>query len=108
MKNANGGAAGPDTLGAWLDWAVAARYEDLPAQVVAASKTGLLNTSAAMLAGSSAPGVPEIVRQVREWGGRPESTVAVYGLKIPAPMAASWKYRRACAQQPTSRTNPEA
>ena len=41
-----------------------------------------------MLAGSGAPGAPEIVSQVREWGGRPESTVAVHGLKVPAPMAA--------------------
>ncbi|MSP95820.1 MAG: MmgE/PrpD family protein [Betaproteobacteria bacterium] len=77
-----------DPLAGLLDWAVAACYEDLPAATVDAAKTCLLNASAAMLAGSGAPGAPEIVRQVREWGGRPESTVAVHGLKVPAPMAA--------------------
>ena len=77
-----------DSLGQLASWASAARFEDLPAAVVASAKTYLLNTSAAMLAGSGAPGAPEVVRQVREWGGRPESTVAVHGLKVPAPFAA--------------------
>ncbi len=80
--------AGTDLLGEWLDWAVKARFEDLPAEVVGAAKTYLTNTAAAMLAGSGAPGAPEIVKQVCEWGGRAESTVAVHGLKVPAPMAA--------------------
>ena len=77
-----------DPLATLLDWAVAARYEDLPAPAVDAAKACLVNISAAILGGSGAPGAPEIVRQVREWGGRAESTVAVHGLKVPAPMAA--------------------
>lgn len=81
-------STGNDLLGEWLGWAAAARFEDLPQEVVGAAKTYLTNTSAAMLAGSGAPGAPEIVRQVREWGGRAESTVAVHGLKVPAPTAA--------------------
>lgn len=77
-----------DPLGRLIDWAAESRFEDLPAPAVDAAKRYLLNTSAAILAGSGAPGAPGIVRQVREWGGRPESTVAVHGLKVPAPMAA--------------------
>src|SRR6185369_12669214 len=77
-----------DALEGMIDWAIAARYEDLPVEAIAAAKRYLLNTSAAMLAGSGAPGAPEIVSQVRDWGGKPESTVAVHGLKVPAPMAA--------------------
>ena len=77
-----------DPLGRWLDWAAATRFEDLPPATIEAAKTYLVNTSAAILAGSGAPAAPEIVRQVREWGGRPESTVAVHGLRVPAPMAA--------------------
>jgi len=77
-----------DAIQRMVDWAVAARYEDLPAAAIDAAKRQLTNTSAAVLAGSGAPGAPEIVSQVREWGGRPESTVAVHGLKVPAPMAA--------------------
>jgi 2-methylcitrate dehydratase PrpD len=77
-----------DPLGAWLDWAVGMRYEALPQSAVEASGRYLINISAAMLAGSGAPGAPEIVRQVREWGGKPESTVVVHGFKAPAPLAA--------------------
>src|SRR5688572_13887048 len=77
-----------DPLGRLVAWIAATRYEDLPAEAINASKTYLLNTAAAMLAGSSAPGAPEVVAQVREWGGRPESTVVVHGFKAPAPLAA--------------------
>jgi 2-methylcitrate dehydratase PrpD len=77
-----------DPLGKLLAWVAAERFEDLPPATIEASKTYLLNTAAAMLAGSSAPGAIEVVRQVREWGGKSESTVAVHGLKLPAPMAA--------------------
>ena len=79
---------GGDPLGKLLAWVAAAKYEDLPAAAIDASKACLVNTAAAMLAGSNAPGAAEVVRQVREWGGRPESTVAVHGLKLPAPLAA--------------------
>ncbi len=84
----NGDRDANDVLGQWLDWAAPTRFEDLPEAAVEAAKTYLVNTSAAILAGSGAPGAPEIVRQVREWGGRAESTVAVHGLRVPAPMAA--------------------
>jgi 2-methylcitrate dehydratase PrpD len=77
-----------DPLGELVSWCAAARYEDLPTAVVEASKTYLTNTAAAMLAGASAPGAPEAVRQVKEWGGKPESTVVLNGFKVPAPLAA--------------------
>jgi len=77
-----------DPLGELLSWACSARYEDLPATVVSASKTQVFNTVAAMLAGSTAPGAPQAVAQLREWGGAPQSTVVAHGLKAPAPLAA--------------------
>ena len=77
-----------DPLGKMIAWVAATRCEDLPPAAMDASKTYLLNTAAAMLAGSNAPGAAQVVRQVREWGGKPESTVAVHGLKVPAPLAA--------------------
>lgn len=77
-----------DPLGQWLDWAAAAKFGDLPPDAVAAAKTTLVNTCAAMLAGSTAPGAPQIVKQVREWGGIAHSTVVAHGFKAPAPMAA--------------------
>jgi len=77
-----------DSLAELIDWARGVRCEELPAPVRAASKRYLVNTLAAMLGGSNAPGAIEVVRQVRHWGGRPESTVAVHGFKAPAPLAA--------------------
>ena len=77
-----------DPLAGMIGWARGLRCEDLPAPVRAASKAYLVNTLAAMIGGSAAPGASEAVRQVRHWGGRPESTVAVHGFKAPAPLAA--------------------
>jgi 2-methylcitrate dehydratase PrpD len=81
-------ASASDPLGELLDWATRLRYEDLPDGVVHAAKRVLLNTIAATLAGSSAPGAREAVRRAEDWGGRPTSTVAVFGLKTSAPLAA--------------------
>lgn len=78
----------PDPLGDLLSWCATTRYEDLPPAVVEASKVYLANTMAAILAGAGAPGAPEAARQAKEWGGKPESTVAVHGFKVPAPLAA--------------------
>lgn len=77
-----------DSLAELIDWARGVRCEDLPVPVRAASKSTLVNTLAAMLGGSNAPGAIEGVRQVRHWGGRPESTVVIHGFKAPAPLAA--------------------
>lgn len=77
-----------DRLSGVLAWAGRARYEELPTAVIDAAKTYLTNTAAAMLGGSAAPGAIEVVRQVREWGGAPQGTVAVHGLKTSAPLAA--------------------
>jgi 2-methylcitrate dehydratase PrpD len=79
---------GADPLASVLEWAHGVRYEDLPASAVEASKAYLTNTAAAILGGSAAPGAVEAVRQVREWGGAPQSTVAVHGFKTSAPLAA--------------------
>ena len=64
------------------------KYEDIPPQVLAATKKSIVDTFAAMLAGTSAQGCPEVVAQVLEWGGKEESTVFHYGKKVPAFLAA--------------------
>jgi 2-methylcitrate dehydratase PrpD len=77
-----------DALQQVLDWVERARCDDLPEAVVRAAKDYLLNTVAAMLSGSTAPGAAEIVAQVREWGGREQCVVVAHGLEVPAPLAA--------------------
>lgn len=65
------------------------KYEDLPAEVVQKAKLiirdGLGNQIAASAISEPARHVIELVR---DWGGKPESTVIGYGFKVPAPMAA--------------------
>jgi 2-methylcitrate dehydratase PrpD len=63
------------------------RYEDIPFQVLAATKKSVVDTFAAMFAGTSAQGCPEVVAQVMEWGGKEESTVFHHGKKVPAFLA---------------------
>lgn len=60
------------------------RYEDLPSEVVEATKRLILNTIAAALAGSGAPGVEETARLVKECGGKPEASVFLRDAKVPA------------------------
>lgn len=64
-------------------------FEDLPADVVKKAKLiirdGLGNQIAASAISEPARKVIEIIR---DWGGKPESTVIGYGFKAPAPLAA--------------------
>ncbi|MFQ5826110.1 MAG: MmgE/PrpD family protein, partial [Dehalococcoidia bacterium] len=64
------------------------RYEDLPAEAVRATKEHILHTLATVLAGSDAPGCKTVVDLIEDEGGRCESTVLVYGVKVPAAQAA--------------------
>ena len=57
-----------------------------PAAYMAAKKM-LLDTLGCALAARSCPGVPEVVEQMRYWGGKPEATVLLYGDRVPAPNA---------------------
>jgi len=63
-------------------------FADLPEAAVTATKRDILDTLGAMLGGSAAPGIAELSRLVRRWGGREESTTLLLGLRAPAPQAA--------------------
>jgi 2-methylcitrate dehydratase PrpD len=63
-------------------------YENLRASTVEATKTFLLDTLGVCVAGSTVPGVAELVDLLRGWGGTAESTLLVFGGKLPAPWAA--------------------
>ena len=62
--------------------AAATKYESLPADVVEITKKFMLDTLATMIAGSNASGCQNVVEQVKDWGGKEESTVLVYGGKV--------------------------
>ena len=53
-----------------------------------ATKRDILDTLGAMLGGSVAPGIAELSRLIKHWGGREESSLLLIGGKLPAPQAA--------------------
>jgi 2-methylcitrate dehydratase PrpD len=62
-------------------------FQDLPEEVIDCTKKVILDTVASAVAGSSAPGIETLTGVMREWGGRPESSIIVLGDKVPAPNA---------------------
>ena len=65
------------------DFIVSLDFEDLSKESIISAKKILIDTIAVALAGSSAAGVRPVFKVVKEWGGKPESTVLVHGLKVP-------------------------
>jgi 2-methylcitrate dehydratase PrpD len=64
------------------------RFEDVPARVVDVVKKAIVDTVGAGIAGSSAAMGKLATEMVRDYGGRRDSTLWVYGDKVPAPEAA--------------------
>jgi 2-methylcitrate dehydratase PrpD len=62
---------------------VAARFEDVPAEAVAATKRLLLDGVAVAIAGATAPACREVVDLICDWGGKAEATIALDGRKVP-------------------------
>ena len=64
------------------------RYEDLPADVIVATKKEILDLLGVALGGSSQPGAKQVFELVKAWGGREESSIIGSEQKVPAPSAA--------------------
>ena len=67
---------------------VNAKYDDLPAGVVEATKKEILDLLGVAVGGSCEPGVKELLEIVTDWGGKEESSIIGYAKKVPAPNAA--------------------
>lgn len=65
-----------------------AKYEELPPEVVDHVKKLVLDTIGITIAGSSQETIPQIVDLVKSWGGVKQSTIPLYGGKVPAQNAA--------------------
>lgn len=64
--------------------AIDLKYSDLPEKVINKTKEFILDTLAVAVAGSSAEGCRDVVDQMVYWGGRPESTIWIFGYKAPS------------------------
>ena len=62
--------------------------DDIPAKTYVAAKKMVLDTIGVTIAGHNAGGIPEVIEQMRDWGGKPEATLLIHGGKLPAPHAA--------------------
>jgi 2-methylcitrate dehydratase PrpD len=67
---------------------VKTRYDDLPRDVVEATKKEILDMLGVIVGGFSEPGVKELYEIVTEWGGKEESSIIGSRQKVPAPNAA--------------------
>jgi len=65
------------------------KYEDIPEEVVESTKKSILDTLGVLVAGSGLePGCRRVVELVKGGGGREESSILVFGGKVPTQMAA--------------------
>ena len=64
------------------------KAEDISPEAYEAGKKMMVDTIGCTIAGYKAEGIPEVIEQLLEWGGREEATVLLYGKKLPAPLAA--------------------
>jgi 2-methylcitrate dehydratase PrpD len=77
-----------DPVFALADHVVGTIYDALPESAIAATKRDLMDTFGCALGGSGAPGIPEILRLLRHWGGREDAGLLLVGGRLPAPQAA--------------------
>lgn len=73
-----------DPIRAIAENVVRIRYQDLPQDAVEGSKKGILDALGTTIAGSTAPGVAAVLALLKDWGGKKESSVAIFGHRIPA------------------------
>lgn len=93
IDSGNVGAGAADTaeedmIGDLCGYVVKTNYEELPPAVIEWAKKSIIDTLACIIAGSSDTGCKEIVDLVKDWAGKEESTIPVYGGKVPAQLAA--------------------
>ena len=77
-----------DPSGKLAEMVVNTEYEDIPDDVIEATKKIILDNIACIIAGSKWEVVPQIAELVHEWGGKPQGKVLIYGYDAPAPSAA--------------------
>ena len=71
-----------------VDHAVALNFDALPGDVVDRARVIVLDALGAIIVGSTGPGIERLVDMAREWGGKPESRLAIFGDKVPVTHAA--------------------
>ena len=71
-----------------VEYVVDTGYKDIPKKSIDIMKGVTLSSLGAIIAGATAPGCPEAVKQCKEWDGKEEATILVYGDQVSAHNAA--------------------
>ncbi len=77
-----------DAIDTLADYCLNTRYEDLPAEVIAVTKSQILDTVAVALPALDADGIRQLYAWSKETGGRQESRVLGTAVRLPAEQAA--------------------
>jgi 2-methylcitrate dehydratase PrpD len=77
-----------DPIRLLVENAVKIEFNELPSDIVDFTKLCILDALGALIAGFDSYGCRTAVEVVREWGGKPESTILRYGGKVPCHAAA--------------------
>ena len=65
------------------EYIAAARFEDLPVEVTDIVKNQVLGVLGTAIAGAKQEGCEILVNKIKEWGGKEEATLFLYGGKVP-------------------------
>lgn len=65
-----------------------AQIEDVDADTLQNAKERIMDTVGCLIGGAGDPSNPELVKLIKDYGGKPEATVLMYGGKVPAANAA--------------------
>jgi 2-methylcitrate dehydratase PrpD len=71
-----------------VEFVMETKYEDLPQQPIDIVKTIILTNLGSIIAGAGEESCRNLVNLVKDWGGKPEATILIYGGKIPGYNAA--------------------
>jgi 2-methylcitrate dehydratase PrpD len=63
---------------------VDAKYDDLPEETIKMAKAILLTIVGTTVGGATSERAEELVNLVKDWGGKQEATIFIYGGKVPA------------------------
>jgi len=77
-----------DLIETIVDYVLTTNYRNLGEQTIDMVKKVVIDNMGAAVAGSSGEGIGNLVNLVKDWNGKPEATVLVYGDKVPAFQAA--------------------
>jgi 2-methylcitrate dehydratase PrpD len=64
------------------------RYEDIPKAAIDHAKDRIIDTVGCLICGANDGGNPELLKIIRDWGGKPEGRIFVHGDKVPVGTAA--------------------